>query len=85
MHRSTPDLPVAHTSRELSLCRDDNSKLLLTSVEMSKITEYVCMILYLKTLIHPYINVSSSAIIVMGFCYVSCFYCFKYIAFMCLI
>ena len=27
MHRSTPDLPVAHTIRELALCRDDNSNI----------------------------------------------------------
>ena len=40
MHRSTPDLPVAHTIRELALCRDDNSTFLLTSVEMSQIIEY---------------------------------------------
>ena len=35
MHCSTPDLPVAHTIRELALCRDDKSTLLFTSVEMS--------------------------------------------------
>ena len=34
MHNSNPDLPVAHTIREFALCRDDNSKFLLTSVEM---------------------------------------------------
>ena len=44
MHRSTPDLPVAHTIRELALCRDDNSTFLLTSVEMSQIIEYLCTI-----------------------------------------
>ena len=44
MHRSTPDLPVAHTMRELALCRDDNSTFLLTSVEMSQIIEYLCTI-----------------------------------------
>ena len=44
MHRSTPDLPVAHTIRELALCRDDNSTLLLTSVEMSQIIQYLCTI-----------------------------------------
>ena len=41
---STPDLPVAHTIRELALCRDDNSTFLLTSVEMSQIIEYLCTI-----------------------------------------
>ena len=45
MHRSTPDLPVAHTIRELALCRDDNSKFLLTSVEMSQIIKY-----YIRTM-----------------------------------
>ena len=46
MHRSTPDLPVAHTTciRELALCRDDNSTFLLTYVEMSQIIEYLCTI-----------------------------------------
>ena len=44
MHRSNPDLPVAHTIRELALCRDDNSTFLLTSVEMSQIIEYLCTI-----------------------------------------
>ena len=44
MHRSTPDLPVAHTIRELALCRDDNYTFLLTSVEMSQIIEYLCTI-----------------------------------------
>ena len=44
MHRITPDLPVAHTIRELALCRDDNSTFLLTSVEMSQIIEYLCTI-----------------------------------------
>ena len=44
MHRSTPDLPVAHTIRELALCRDDNSTFLLNSVEMSQIIEYLCTI-----------------------------------------
>ena len=44
LHRSTPDLPVAHTIRELALCRDDNSTFLLTSVEMSQIIEYLCTI-----------------------------------------
>ena len=44
MHCSTPDLPVAHTFRELALCRDDNSTLLFTSVEMSQIIEYLCTI-----------------------------------------
>ena len=44
MHRSTPDLPVAHTIRELALCRDGNSTFLLTSVEMSQIIEYLCTI-----------------------------------------
>ena len=29
MHRSTPDLPVAHTIRELALCRDDYSNFLV--------------------------------------------------------
>ena len=29
MHCSTPDLPVAHTVRELALCRDVNSNSLL--------------------------------------------------------
>ena len=44
MHNSTPDLPVAHTIKELALCRDDNSTFLLTSVEMSQIIEYLCTI-----------------------------------------
>ena len=44
MHRSTPDLPVAHTIRELALCRVDNSTFLLTSVKMSQIIEYLCTI-----------------------------------------
>ena len=44
MHRSTPDLPVAHTIRELALCHDDNSTFLLTFVEMSQIIEYLCTI-----------------------------------------
>ena len=44
MHRSTPDLHVAHTIRELALCRDDNSTFLVTSVEMSQIIEYSCTI-----------------------------------------
>ena len=46
MHCSTLDLPVtvAHTFRELALCRDDNSTLLFTSVEMSQIIEYLCTI-----------------------------------------
>ena len=44
MHCSTPDLPVAHTIRELALCRDDNSTFLLTSVEMSQIVKYLCTI-----------------------------------------
>ena len=44
MHCSTPDLPVAHTIRELALCRDNNSTFLLTSVEMSQIIEYLCTI-----------------------------------------
>ena len=35
---------VAHTIRELALCRDDNSTCLLTSVEMSQIIEYLCTI-----------------------------------------
>ena len=43
-HRSTPDLRVAHTIRELARCRDDNSIFLLTSVEMSQIIEYLCTI-----------------------------------------
>ena len=42
--RSTPDLPVAHTTRELALCRYSNSTFLLTSVEMSQIIEYLCTI-----------------------------------------
>ena len=41
MHCSTPDLPLAHTIRKLALCRDDNSKFLLTSVEMSQIIKYL--------------------------------------------
>ena len=44
MHRSNPDLPIAHTIRELALCRDDSSTFLLTSVEMSQIIEYLCTI-----------------------------------------
>ena len=44
MHRSTPDLPVAHTIRELAPCRDDNSTFLLASVEMCQIIEYLCTI-----------------------------------------
>ena len=47
MHSSTPDLPVAHTIRELAnlaLCRDYNSTFKLTSVEMFQIIEYVCTI-----------------------------------------
>ena len=44
IHRSTPDLPVAHTIIELALCRDDNSTFLLTSVEKSQIIEYLCTI-----------------------------------------
>ena len=44
LHRSTPDLPVAHIIRELVLCRDDNSTFLLTSVEMSQVIEYLCTI-----------------------------------------
>ena len=44
MHSSTPDLPVAHTIRELALCRDDNSTFLLSSVEMSQIIEYLSTI-----------------------------------------
>ena len=47
---STPDLPVAHTIRELALCRDDNSTFLLTSVEISQIIEYLCTILVLETI-----------------------------------
>ena len=48
MHRSTPDLPVAHTIRELALCRYDYSTFLLTSVEMSQIREYLCTIYVLE-------------------------------------
>ena len=48
MYSSTPDLPVAHTIRELALCRDDNSTFLLTSVEMSQIIEYLYTIQVLE-------------------------------------
>ena len=44
LNTCTVDLPVAHTIRELALCRDDNSTFLLTSVEMSQIIEYLCTI-----------------------------------------
>ena len=44
MRSSTPDLPVAHTIRELAFFRDDNSTFLLTSVELSQIIEYLCTI-----------------------------------------
>ena len=44
MHCSTLDLPVAHIIRELALCCDDKSTILLTSVEMYQIIEYLCTI-----------------------------------------
>ena len=44
IYLSTPDLPVAHTIRKLALCREENSTLLLTSVKMSWIIEYLCTI-----------------------------------------
>ena len=50
MHSCIPDLTVAHTIRELALCRDDNSTFLLTSVEMSQIIGYLCTIKVLKTI-----------------------------------
>ena len=43
-HSCNPDLPVAHTIKELAFCRYDNSTFLLTSVEMSQIKEYLCTI-----------------------------------------
>ena len=53
MHSSTPDLPVAHTIRELALCRDDNSKFLLTSVELSQIIKYLRTTQFLENLNKP--------------------------------
>ena len=51
MHSSTPDFPVAHTIRELALCRDDNSTSLLTSVQMSQHIIYLCAIQFLQSIL----------------------------------
>ena len=65
MYSKIPDLPAAHTIRKLALCRDENSNLLLTSVEMSQIIEYLCTIhFFKKALTNEKINNCASTIIV---------------------
>ena len=54
MHRSAPDLPVAHTIRVLALCRDDNSTFWLTSGEMSQIIIIIIIIIYLYNLLQTH-------------------------------